>query len=211
MKRLLFALTLVLTIAQAACTPRTETVSSTVVVTTTATVIGTTTLLRQSIPTLTDSPPTPGLAGDEAVPTPGGVAYRASIHQEGVPDKWPPIVEKEVKLAGSLGEATVSYRQRITTKVGETRNNIIRISGLNRPPDMGGTLDLYVVGLPAELTVSQVGNGSWGMPGIIESMLVINIPPGIPPIDYDFQIGLVIKGVDYGTIPCTVAVGFTVG
>ncbi|GAI32617.1 unnamed protein product, partial [marine sediment metagenome] len=35
---------------------------------------------------------------DDIVSTPGGIAYRANVHQQGVENPWPPIESSEVVL-----------------------------------------------------------------------------------------------------------------
>jgi hypothetical protein len=137
-------------------------------------------------------------APDDIVFTPGGYAYRANVHQEGVPDKWPPVETVQV----TLDDINIDYRDSIETRAGETRNNILFIWHENGFQDT--ELDVYTEDLPDELEISQ--NYGGGRPGILLRTLVIVISSGVTPGQYAFQIGIIVGGRDYGTIPCTVNV-----
>jgi hypothetical protein len=71
--------------------------------------------------------PTAEGQADDVVSTPGGLAYRANIHEQGVKNPWPPIESTEVVLGGPPDVTRVSYRDHIETKAGQTRNNIFCI------------------------------------------------------------------------------------
>ncbi len=148
-------------------------------------------------------PPPTGLeAPDDIVPTPGGYAYRANVHQVGEPDKWPSIQSANVTLGSGSDALNVNYREYIETKAGETRNNIIIIWSA------GGLLDekleLYSVDVADGIGITNGGGG--GRPGILLNVLVIEISPEIAVGEYTFQIGIQVDGKDYGTIPCTVKI-----
>jgi hypothetical protein len=69
-------------------------------------------------------------APDDIVPTLGGPAYRANVHQQGVENPWPPINTTKVTISSSFEADTVHirYRDYIETKAGEPRYNIVLIS-----------------------------------------------------------------------------------
>lgn len=148
------------------------------------------------------TPPTGLEAPDDIVPTPGGSAYRANVHQVGEPDKWPPIQSANVTLDSGSDALNVNYRNYIETKAGETRNNIIFLwkeGGL-----FDKKLELYSVDVGDGIGLTNGGGG--GRPGILLNVLVIEISPEVAVGQYTFQIGIEIDGKDYGTIPCTVNV-----
>ena len=148
-------------------------------------------------------PTNPSEAPDDIVVTPGGNAYRANVHQQGVSDKWPPIETVETRLANGSDAVFVRYRSNITTRAGEVRNNLLYVRR------EGGTFEretiqLYTVGAPAGMPFLQAQAS--GLLGTLAALLVIEIPKGFAPGRYDFAIGIKIDGKDYGTLPCTVEV-----
>jgi hypothetical protein len=140
-------------------------------------------------------------APDDIMPTPGGPAYRANSHQEGVENPWSPIEATNVALGSGSNEAHVTYRDYIETKAGETRNNIIYVYIPNKNVD---SLNLYSIDIPAGMSPTE--GMKWHGPGSIASVLVTEISQDVPLGQYTFEIGLEINGKDYGTIPCTIKV-----
>ena len=157
-----------------------------------------------AVPVLTGSLPTnPSEAPDDIVVTPGGNAYRANVHQQGVPDKWPSIETVETRIVTGSDAVFVRYRSNITTRAGEVRNNLLYVR------KDGGTFEretiqLYTVGAPAGLQFLQ--GQAFGLLGTLAAVLVIEVPQTVQPGRYDFAIGLEIGGTDYGTLPCSVEV-----
>lgn len=138
-------------------------------------------------------------APDDIVHTPGGDAYRANVHQMGVPDKWPSIQSVYV----TPGDINIHYRSSIETKAGEIRNNIISVYN-NEGQFIDNDLSLYSVAVPDGISLTDIGGG--GRPGMLLTVLAIEISLGVTSGQYSFQIGIQIDGEDYGTIPCTVQV-----
>jgi len=138
---------------------------------------------------------------DDIIPTPGGLAYRANVHQEGVENPWPPIEGREVILTSNIYSPQINYRDYIETEVGTSRNNILYI-------DAGGReirkLNLYTVDVPAGIEVKR--GIRWQGPGPIAQVLVIEIAQDIQPAEYTFKIGVEINGTDCGAVPCTIKV-----
>ena len=82
------------------------------------------------------------------------------------------------------------------------RNNIIKIFNLDR--DSSNTLNLYSLGLPEGITVTDVMR--WSGPAAVASVLAFDISPGIVEGKYLIDIGFIINGKDCGTLPCTINV-----
>ena len=142
-------------------------------------------------------------APDDIVPTPGALAYRANVHQQGVENPWPPIESTEVVLGSGADALNISYRDYIETLAGETRNNIIHVwkeGGL-----FDSRLRLYSVAVPDGIGLTDGGRGV-GLPGATGAVLVIEVGPDVAPGQYAFEIGIELNGKDYGTIPCTIEV-----
>ncbi len=142
--------------------------------------------------------PTGPEAPDDIVHTPGGDAYRANVHQVGVPDKWPSVQSVIVKR----DNLQIQYREDIETRAGETRKNIIAVYGGEALID--GELTLYSSAVPDGIGLIDAGGG--GRPGMLLTVLAIEISPDIAPGQYAFKIGIEVDGKDYGTLPCTINV-----
>ena len=145
-------------------------------------------------------------APDDIVYTPGGDAYRANVHQQGVENPWPPIETVEAQLGSGSDTIQVRYRNYIVTRAGEIRNNILYVNREGGFFEGGGiaSMRLYSVGLLSGLKVFQESGG--GLIGQLVSVLVIEIPLDVVPGEYHLEIGLEIEGRDYGTIPCIIEV-----
>jgi hypothetical protein len=145
-------------------------------------------------------------ASDDIVPTLGGSAYRANVHEQGVPDRWPSIQMATTRLAAGPETITVGYRPTIVTEAGQIRNNLLLVDREGGFREIGGITDigLYTVGAQSGIQFAQGGAG--GLPGTLATVLVVMIPDDIQPGRYDFGIGIEIQGRDYGTLPCTMEV-----
>ena len=166
-----------------------------------------TTAARVSVPVLYARLPTNSAESpDDIVSTPGDDTYRANVHEQGIPDKWPTIQTVSERLAGGTDTILVRYRNSITTNAGEIRNNLLNISKENGRFDSQGfdVAELYTVGAPKGLQFVQGSAG--GLIGTVATVLVIEIPEGFEPGRYEFEIGVGVEGTDYGTLPCTLEV-----
>jgi hypothetical protein len=157
------------------------------------------------LPSYTSSANTTEEAADDIVATPGSSAYRANVHQQGVENPWPPIEMKTMSLGNKPDIIRVMYREHITTEAGETRNNILYI---NRTEgffeNISSDVRLYSDDIPDGISLFRSNGG--GLIGQLVSILRIVISPVATPGQYTLEIGVEIKGKDYGTIPCTVQV-----
>jgi hypothetical protein len=138
---------------------------------------------------------------DDIIPTPGGLAYRANVHQEGVANPWPPIENEYVVLSGNIYSPLITYRDYIETEAGTSRNNILHVNTAGREIRK---LELYTGDIPAGIEVKR--GIQWQGPGSAAQVLVIEIAADIPPTEYAFEIGVEINGTDCGTVPCTINV-----
>ena len=148
---------------------------------------------------------------DDIVPTPGGAAYRANVHEVGEENPWPPVETVMVELNGGW----LRYRDHIKTGAGETRNNIFTMGCeggfwedryyLGKPSGFWqACLELYAVSIPEGIELSQVKSG--GLPGTLATVLIIEIAPDIAPGRYALEIALEVKGRHYGTVLCIIEV-----
>lgn len=154
------------------------------------------------VPELTDPLPTNGTeAPDDIVITPGGNAYRANVHEQGVPDQWPPVNTVEIKMSNRWDTIYVRYRTNIETKRGEFRNNLINIRKENGSflSDFA-SIRLSTSG-PSEIKYLQATASC--LPGTIATVLNIEIPQGIKPGLYYINVGVEIDGLPYGSLPLT--------
>lgn len=146
--------------------------------------------------------PAPGEeAPDDILFTPGGLAYRANSNQAGAPNPWRPIEMRTLSLGSGPDAPSVTYRDHIETRAGEARNNIVIAA---TPGRLGSTFDVYVTALPAGIDV-EAGR-RWSGPGKINQVLIVEASQDLEPGQYSFEIGLVVDGEDYGTVPVTIEV-----
>jgi hypothetical protein len=140
-------------------------------------------------------------APDDIVYTPGGYAYRANFHQEGVENPWPSIESIKITLDDNDPASYLYYRSYIETKAGETRNNIFRVT---TPEWDIQSLELYIGDVPTGIEIAE--SERWYGPRAIASVLTIVIAKDTEPGEYTFEIYIKIDGEDYGSVPCTIKV-----
>ena len=157
------------------------------------------------VPILTGPLPTNGTeAPDDIVITPGGNAYRADVHEQGVPDQWPSVETIEIQMSNRWDAIHARYRDNIVAKRGEFRNNLINIRKENGSflSDFA-TIRLSTSG-PSEIKYLQATAS--GLPGTIATILNIEIPRSIKPGFYYINIGVEIDGLPYGSLPVSLEV-----
>jgi len=140
---------------------------------------------------------------DDVVVTPGGYAYRANVHEQGVPDKWPPIQTVDVTLTSVNNILQLNYRATIDTKAGQTRNNIFRLYGTNIITMLGVNAVFEPVNLPSGF---EANKAQTTIDPTTTAVMNIKISPQVKPGIYPFQIHVEIGGTDYGQVPCTISV-----
>jgi hypothetical protein len=147
-----------------------------------------------------------GQAADDIVITPSGNAYRANVHQQGVPNPWPSVETVEVPLGSGQDAVYLRYRSEISSPAGQTRNNILTVRKADSRFDMSVTpvVSLDTSGNPSGFTFIQ--DSASGLPGTIAALLKIEISSSVQPGQYALKIGLNIDGKDYGNLPCTLTV-----
>ncbi len=162
--------------------------------------------------------PTPSTTGsleqpDDIVATPGGPAYRANVHGVGngttIPNPWPPVEQSEVAL-GTSPTALVTYRDRIETKPGQSRNNMFTL-GLELANDSTTkqmTALVTVVDAPSGMTAATTAAYFGGPdPARLGHVVVtIVIPSGVAVGTYPIGYIVQINGRDYGRLPGTINV-----
>ena len=144
-------------------------------------------------------PPSPinGENPDDILITPGGLAYRANVHQEGITNPWPPIQTDEVILDDNVH---VTYRARIATKADQTRNNIVFVSTPGQSID---NVKLDPLDIPAGMQVyfGMLWNGPQGS---IAQVLQVEASKDIKLGQYTLEINVNLNGREYGQIPWTI-------
>jgi hypothetical protein len=140
---------------------------------------------------------------DDVLATPGGYAYRANVHQQGVPDKWPPIQTVDVTLTSANGSLQLNYRAAIDTKAGQTRNNIFRLYGTGIFTMQGMSAVFDPVNLPSGFEANEAQTA---ISPTTTAVMNIQISPQVKTGTYTFQIHVQIGGTDYGQVPCAITV-----
>ena len=141
-------------------------------------------------------------APDDITHGPGGPGYRANFHQQGEENPWPPIKANGVDLGDDTDAAHVAYRDYIETKAGQVRNNIFTVSKPDR--NLNHVVVLEVSNIPTYIEVTEARR--WYGPGIVKTVLEIEISRQVKPGEYNFEVGVKIDGKDYGTVPCAIKV-----
>ncbi len=167
-------------------------------------------------PPLTQTPPlgalpgTPGAANDDIVFPPGGFTYRANVHAQGQPSGWPPVAQTEVTLRRLIQTADITYRSYIETRAGETRNNIFYLEVGGYPGLDPLKVDYKAVNLPEGISVVRGEEMYGGIGGqnrkASRVVMQIYIAEGVVSSEYTFAFQVVIDGINFGSIPCTVKV-----
>jgi hypothetical protein len=130
---------------------------------------------------------TPSGAPDDVVPAPGlGPQYRGNINAVN------PVPMGTVEKNG----AGISWRTAASLAPGGTKYNIIKVFPGTQVT--GG--ELYAENVPDWLTLvsSPAFTGPGNMWGPV---LAMETAPQAPPGRYQFMLGIVVNGVDYGTFP----------
>lgn len=156
-------------------------------------------------------------------PFPNEEAYDAIIVSPDGPVYWHHLVDStQVSLGGNGNTIKVGYRAYIETRAGETRNNIVAItvpvtiptdfsdisdSDISDFNDYLASVDLYTLGMPQGIAVWEI-MGYIPLPfrPVVRHVLLIEISQEVQAGEYSFEIGFVVAGVDYGTVPCTIKV-----
>jgi hypothetical protein len=149
------------------------------------------------------TPKTPaGQSADDIVITPGGYAYRGNIQQQGVTNPFPPVQTVDVVL-NTAENIILTYRANIQTKAGETRNNILGLSGTGIQSKMGQTVTFTPMNLPSGITSNPAQTN---ISPRTSTYTAIKISSQIKPGKYTFEISVTINGIDYGKVPCEIDV-----
>jgi len=164
------------------------------------------------VPTATDWVPTFGAAqnSDDIILTPGGPAYAGNTFSANTTKPLTPVSIAQVTLSQNSTQANISYRAVIESQKPSIRNNIINVYltgqniNYNEPTNAVQGLSLSTIDLPVGVTVSE----GLQLPSLLStsSVLVFNITADAQVGTFKFEIGLVINGVDFGTLPCTLTV-----
>ncbi len=154
--------------------------------------------------TTTGTPPTTVvLASDDIVNTPAGPAYRGKVHEQGVPNPFPPVQTTVVPLPGPE-DLRLDYRSAIETKAGQTRNNILWLYGTSISTKQGQTVVFTPENLPSGFEAPPVQTLAGGP--TTKAVMQVRISSALQAGKYSFQIRTQIDGQDYGDVLCTVDV-----
>ncbi len=148
---------------------------------------------------------------DDIITAPGlGPEYRANVQGAGTQSSWPRIEGVKVILGDSLNPAEVTYRNRIETSPGQTRNNIFWVYLPNVVNDLSARrieVDVRGVDLPSGITVSEIGQWHGADPARQSKIVIqIAIDQQVPRGDYAFQFLIIIDGQEQGRVPITLTV-----
>jgi hypothetical protein len=149
-------------------------------------------------------------ASDDIIITPGGPTYAGNISSANTTKPLTPVSMVQATLSQNATFAHITYRAVIESQKPATRNNIITVFltgksiDLSQPANAVQGLSLYTLDLPRGVTITE----GMQLPGSLStsSVLVLNITEDAKAGKHEFEIGLVINGIDFGTLPCTLTV-----
>ncbi len=150
---------------------------------------------------------TPVEQADDVVASPGGLAYRANVHPEGMAGSWTLVQTSTMNLGTPPDLVQITYRDEIETKAGETRHNIFTIvaanavSGNAAPPLVA--ISAFMV--PELMTVLVTDNWS-GPSGWSEIAFSITVSPDAKPGVYAIAYEAKIDGRVPYLLPSTITV-----
>ncbi|MDV2988920.1 MAG: hypothetical protein P3T54_01985 [Dehalogenimonas sp.] len=156
--------------------------------------------VKTAVPVLDSLPVYDLKRGDDLVPTPGGLAYRALVASAEDTEYWPAVETNPVDLYRAQGRESLNYRKNIETAPGETHYSMFYLS---RPSGFSAEeeLNFYTADLPESIQLSQYGSGGLWLPGTLASALIITVSENIEPGEHSFEIGLRTSEFDYGRFP----------
>jgi hypothetical protein len=165
-----------------------------------------------TVPVDADWLPTVGQAhnSDDIVVTLSGPSYAGNTHSANTTGNLEPVNLVQATLSHGSIVANITYRAAIESQQPALRNNIINVyltgTGAiqSQPTNAVESLGIYTVNLPDGVTVTESGE-LYG-PLSTSSVLVLDISADAKVGRHDFEIGLVINNIDYGTLPCTLTV-----
>jgi predicted small lipoprotein YifL len=161
------------------------------------------------VPTATNWVPTFGQAqnSDDIIITSGVPAYAGNTSSANTTGTLNPVSIIQTTLSQNEIFAHITYRVAIESQKPAVRNDIINVflTGKNinfsQPGNTIQSLGFYTLDLPRGVTITE----GMQLPGDLStsSVLVLNITEDAKTGKHEFEIGLIINGVDFGTLPCT--------
>jgi hypothetical protein len=167
---------------------------------------------QATVPTATSWAPTFGQAqnSDDIIITASGPAYAGNTASANTTGPLEPVSTAQVTLAYGSYFAHITYRAAMESPKPGVRNDIINVfltGKIINTPQPGNTiqsLSFYVRDLPGGVTITE----GMQLPGDLStsSVLVLDIAADAKAGQHDFEIGLIINGIDYGTLACTLTI-----
>jgi hypothetical protein len=161
------------------------------------------------LPSLENWTPPEPVSGDSVLLLPSSPSYVGNTSSQN-PNNYPYVKIAQATLTKEDTQAHISYRQVIESPNNEKRYNIITLfltgKNLNTsdPQNSVAAISIYTVSVPEGLVISDAiqwtGSLSSG------SILQYEIPESLPAGKYKYEIGFIINGIDFGTLPCTLTI-----
>lgn len=145
--------------------------------------------------------------GESIVETPGGPGYAGNT--AGVSTQpLDPVETTQATLVKDNVQVNITYRDTVKIWRSDTRPNIINMSmagqTLSSPGITANDVTLYTPGAPMYMSIASVMQWSGGLSN--SQVLMFQASEKMTTGKHTFKLGIMVKGVDYGTIPCTVEV-----
>jgi hypothetical protein len=167
---------------------------------------------QATIPTATNWVPTFGAAqnSDDIIITAGGPTYAGNMASANTTGPLEPVSIAQVTLSQNSLFAHITYRAAIESPKPAVRNDIINVFltgkdvNTSQPSNTIQSLSFYILDFPRGVTVTE----GTQLPGGLStsSVLVLDIAADASTGQHDFEIGLIINGIDYGNLSCTLTI-----
>ena len=166
--------------------------------------------LKKLVNILKDWAPPAPVAGDSVILTPGGPSYVGNTSSNNT-NNYPSVtVTQATLILEASTQLHVGYRDTIESAQGETRYIIISLfvtgKDINNhiPQNIITAVNVYTVSAPEGMVVSEGTQWTGGLSS--GSVLLLDVSKDVSPGKHVFNIGFLINGLDFGTVPCTLTV-----
>lgn len=161
------------------------------------------------LPVLEEWEPGEPVAGDSVLLLASSPSYVGNTSSQN-PKGYEPVKITQETLVYEDTQAHISYRQIIESPNNENRYNILTLflTGKNinadSPQNNVVVISIYTVSVPEGMVISDAIQWTGGLSS--GSILQYEIPESLPAGKYKYEIGFIVNGIDFGTLPCTLII-----
>ncbi len=164
---------------------------------------------RTLVPSLENWEPGEPVAGDSVLLFESGPSYVGNTAYDN-PNNYPAVEISRAVLTVGTTHLNLSYRAEVESPRGERRYHIITmfLTGkdlkTDKPQNAIAAINLYTKSVPEGLIVSEGTQWTGGLSS--GSVLIMDVTENVSTGKHKFDIGFLVNGIDFGTLPCTLIV-----